>query len=371
MYYFCVNNNYHLHFDRRIIHDLIGDKILIQVPYSLNLNDTDGYSNVVRLDFNRSISLKRLLLNFQQIRHIVKAISSQFTISSQDALFIHTDINIINAVVIELFAKYHAKIFLLEDGTATMCDFNRVPNNLGLVERLRTYLIKYVCGLKNTYVVDFGDDKHLRVKDALFNKIVVSWGNKTLRNIPVLNIGMGIISHQAANSGAIFFNQPMYLFFCTEDEYLHFISQILSLHTRFTVFYFKFHPQDTDSMKSSIRLLIETRFSFVKIIEDEEPAELIVVKYPIKYSISYTSTCTLNHIVQGIIPIFLVEIFNQFKPSNSHESFKKFLCQIGCEYPTNLNQIDEVYNPISNLIICNDGYDINEILNDNDGMKNL
>ncbi len=50
---------------------------------------------------------------------------------------------------------------------------------------------------------------------------------------------------------------------------------------------------------------------------------------------------------------------------------KKFLCQIGCEYPTNLNQIDEVYNPISNLIICNDGYDINEILNDNDGMKNL
>lgn len=68
---------------------------------------------------------------------------------------------------------------------------------------------------------------------------------------------------------------------------------------------------------------------------------------------------------------FLVEIFNQFKPSNSHESFKKFLCQIGCEYPTNLNQIDEVYNPISNLIICNDGYDINEILNDNDGMKNL
>lgn len=263
------------------------------------------------------------------------------------------------------------KFFCWKMGRQTMCDFNRVPNNLGLVERLRTYLIKYVCGLKNTYVVDFGDDKHLRVKDALFNKIVVSWGNKTLRNIPVLNIGMGIISHQAANSGAIFFNQPMYLFFCTEDEYLHFISQILSLHTRFTVFYFKFHPQDTDSMKSSIRLLIETRFSFVKIIEDEEPAELIVVKYPIKYSISYTSTCTLNHIVQGIIPIFLVEIFNQFKPSNSHESFKKFLCQIGCEYPTNLNQIDEVYNPISNLIICNDGYDINEILNDNDGMKNL
>lgn len=184
-----------------------------------------------------------------------------------------------------------------------MCDFNRVPNNLGLVERLRTYLIKYVCGLKNTYVVDFGDDKHLRVKDALFNKIVVSWGNKTLRNIPVLNIGMGIISHQAANSGAIFLINQCICFLYRRRVFTFYLTNIEFTHSIYC-FYFKFHPQDTDSMKSSIRLLIETRFSFVKIIEDEEPAELIVVKYPIKYSISYTSTCTLNHIVQGIIPIF-------------------------------------------------------------------
>jgi hypothetical protein len=47
-------------------------------------------------------------------------------------------------------------------------------------------------------------------------------------------------------NGAIFFNQPLYLFYLSEDK---FINGFLATSYNFSPFLFKFHPSDTESLK--------------------------------------------------------------------------------------------------------------------------
>lgn len=351
MLYFCVNNNYHLDFERQIIDSFSDCKTLIQVPFSLDLNDTDSYDNIIKFDYNNSISLRRLIFKITELKTIINEISSQLAITKADTLFIHTDNVIVNAIIIELFAKYHARIVLLEDGTATMCDYNEIPSKTPCIDAIRGFILRHIYGLRNTFVVSYRGDKRLRLDDTLFHYLIVSWGNKTLRQIPLINIGIGEISRRRyTSSGAIFFNQAMYLFICTEQEYLEIISQMLRLSITFNPFYFKFHPHDTQTMQESIRNLIRDYFPSVKILEEKMTAEQIVDKYDVKYSVSYASTSTLNHIKKGLVPIFLADVFDQIKPTGVHDEFKTFLNIIGCQYPKSLEQVGSEYYSLEKLI---------------------
>jgi hypothetical protein len=80
----------------------------------------------------------------------------------------------------------------------------------------------------------------------------------------------------------------------------------------FHLFYFKFHPSDTESFKISISDLIKSKFENIKIIVENDIAEEIVYKYPVVITISSTAAFNL---MNTIVPIYKNEMLNNIKRS--------------------------------------------------------
>ena len=141
MIYFLVNNDYHLHLVSTLAGQL--DKVelgLIQVPYSLNvISEHSLFSKIFVFQQRMYLSLKSPF----RILNLKKKISNEIKPTSNDILIVHTERDLANQYIIQLFHEVKAKIYLLEDGTATICHFNMAPKKAALKDRIRGMILKY------------------------------------------------------------------------------------------------------------------------------------------------------------------------------------------------------------------------------------
>jgi hypothetical protein len=342
MIYFLVNNNYHLDLDYKIARELHYKELgLIQIPYSLNIvNSNPFFSKIHCFNYKVDISIRNFLLDFGHLIKIHKKIDQELIVNRKDVLFVHTDIVLLNQYIISKFQKVGAKIFLLEDGTATMCIYNLTPKRPPFKERIKEFFLRNFYGYKNTSIVSFGAQILPMMKDHVFNGVIVNYGNSILRKIALYKLKLN--EEQISNlnpRGAIFFSQPLYYWYLKDYEYISYLEELLKFSNNFDKFYFKFHPSEDKKVEEGIRKMILKKYSRISIIEENEIAENLIHSYPVKYAITFNSTAAMNLVSKGVIPIFLNGLLNSRFADKSFSSFDYFLKTIKCNCPLSEDEV--------------------------------
>ena len=338
MIYFLINNNFHLDLDIKLARQLNNYELgLIQVPYSLNvLTQSTIFTNIYNFPDKIYVSLSHPFKIFS----IQKRVSKEISPTGNDILLVHTDRDLVNQYIIQLFHKVNAKIYLLEDGASTITSFNIEPVKATFKERIKCLIFRSIYNYKYLNIAKYGVETLMLMDDHLFTGLILNLGKSLNRNIPLYKLDQIQEPLNFYNeNGAIFFNQDLYLFNSTEKEYLNFLHEILYFSEKFEPFYFKFHPSDTESAKIAITKLLRKINKKIIIIEDNIIGEEIIYKYPVKYSISVCSSINLNLINRNIIPIFLNKFYNERFPNPTFFAFEQFLKSINCHFPLLLSDV--------------------------------
>lgn len=366
MIYFLVNNNYHVHLDLHLVKQLSNFELsLIQVPYSLNIiKEKDVFSNIYTYEERLIASFKNIFFRPNKLKSILGRVDETLFPDSADILFVHTDMDILNQYIIQKFYKCGAKVYLVEDGIATITQFNMEEKPAEFKDNLRCFFLKYLYRFKYLKIIKYGVMTQPVMEDFVFNGVLVNYGDSIKRKIPLYKL----ISDQKQikvidEKGAIFFNQPLYLFYMSENEFIDYIESFLITSYKFSPFYFKFHPSDTESFKASIVKLIKKKFENIIIILENNIAEEIVFKYPVRYVITISSTSAFNLMNSGIIPIFTNDMLNKLYPNDNFTSFGQFLKSINCYSPIDINEIKPGFCAFSNVKKDEKRYSIMEIIN--------
>lgn len=365
MIYFLVNNDYHMYMDMKLANQLSNHKLgLIQIPYSLNvIESSDLFSKIYHYPERLVASVKGILFNTAKFKSILKKVDNELNPGKNDILFVHTEMDLLNQHIIQKFYKVGAKIFLLEDGTGTMCYYNMKTGKVGFKDKFRSFSLKYLYDFKYLEIKKYGVETLPAMKDFVFNGIVVNYGETVLREIPLYKLKS---NEEAINvsyeNGAIFFSQAQYLWFTTEEEYIQYVESLLNISKNFSPFYFKFHPSDIEDVKEQIKQLIDKKYTNVIILNENDIAENIIIKYPVKYAITFNSTAALNLINRGIIPVFLNNMFNKLYPDDSFTVFGQFLKSIECYSPIELAEIKPGFCAFPNVKKKEINYSIIDII---------
>lgn len=352
MIYFLVNNNYHVDLDIKLAKELVNyDLGLIQVPYSLNvLNDSDVFSSIHTFEERLITSFKNILFRSNKIKNLLNKVDVSLNISKSDVLLVHTDMDLLNQYIIQKFYYAGARIYIVEDGIATITQFNMKQDRAAIKDVLRCFILKFFYGFKYLDIIKYGMLTQPVMKDYIFNGVIVNFGDGINREIPLYKL----IPNQKQikilhEKGAIFFNQPLYLFYLTEENYLNFIIELLKRSSNFSVFYFKFHPSDSYDFKVKMTEIINSKFENVTILLENEIAEVLVFKYPVRYGITISSTSVFNLMNSGVVPIYLNNLLNDRFPNKGFDAFSIFLESINCYSPKKMDEVMPNFVAFTNM----------------------
>lgn len=363
-YYFLVNNDYHIEFIKNFLHNLPNKKILLKAPVLIKNNHNDKYfDRIENYEFKELSSLFFLIFRPFFIFKKIKFISKQIEPNKNDILFLSTDFLLLNHLIVKKF--YECKIFLLEDGAATMTYFNMLPNFPGIKIKFKEYILKYVFGFNKTSFRKYDRETVPVLDDDIFKGAIVNLGKNFNRNITVYNIKTyNLFKLKTINDSAIFFNQNLYDFYCSYENYLIFIKNVIDkLSFLCKNLYFKFHPADNAVFKKDIQKYIHSKYSNVEIIVKSTNAEKIIYDIPAKHIITINSSSVLNLVKLGCNPVFLNQIFNKNFPNPTSLAFNQFLDNIECNYPDDLNSLEILSKTYYNSE-KNEGLEILKIIND-------
>jgi hypothetical protein len=366
MIYFLVNNDYHLDFSLPLAKELYGEELaLIQVPYSLKIVDrSEIFLKVYNFSGRLVPSFVDFLIKPGKIFKRFKEIDKLLSIKGKDILLVHTEIELLNQYIIQKFYEAGAEVYLLEDGTATMCTYNITPEKAPFIDRIRAFFLRRIFMFKYIEIKRFGIEVLPVMKDFIFKGVIVNYGECILRDIKCYKLKANDEAIEIAyKKGLIFFGQPLYLWFMTETEYVSFINEVLrTVSGRFSPFYFKFHPSDTEFVRTVIRKLIAEDYPDVDILDDTDRAEVLIHKFPVQYALAINSTAALNLINMGVVPIFLNKLLGNLFPNETLFAFDRFLESIRCRVPETLVDISSEFSAFPDGMSGQRKFSIGEIL---------
>jgi len=340
MIYFLVNNNYNYIMVERMLEDLQNYSLaLIQVPYELKiLNKDDRFSDIYLFKNHSGMSITSPI----KILNMMSEIDRCLAPNENDILLATCDFDLVNQYIIQIFFSVNSRIYLLEDGGA----WNLTGESPPFRSKIRELVLRYVFGFKYMRIKKFGEQIYPIMDDSLFSGIISDFWVVTKREIKLFAIenkmDKVIVSDK---KGAIFLNEPIYLYYSSEEGYIDFLIQIIAQCEVFAPFHFKFHPSDSESFKKVIKTRILDDFPFVSLCNDENPIESIIESFPVKYVISILSVGLHNLMLRGLVPIYLNKIFNKQFHNISFDAVEVNLKEIGCESPSTIQEIRPGFNP--------------------------
>lgn len=326
MIYILINNQYHVYDYNQWIDEFKSQKIsLIQIPHSLNTVTKDNkfekiytYSRFLRNIFS--------LFHFSRISKIHKKITNEILPNENDVLLVYTEYEILNQYIINLFYKANAKIWLLEDGLATMTLCNSHFSGSNYKSKIYQFVLRYLYKYKYLKIYDLPDPTPL-MDDMVFSGVCVKLGKSIKRQIPLFHIlNKNILELTELKSDkAIFINNDMYNFFCTFEDYIEIIEKtLIALSPNFSEFYFKFHPRESQYFIDLIKQKIKN-IPNIKFLETEGIIEDQVDFIKPKYAFSFVSAALINLFHKGITPVFLYETDHRISNDKFVKEIKYFL----------------------------------------------
>ena len=260
-------------------------------------------------------------------------------------MLVYTEYEILNQYVINIFYKAHAKIWLLEDGLATMTLCNSDSKKNSFKSKIYLFVLKYIYSYKYLKIYHLPDPTPL-MDDKLFNGVCVRLGSSIKRQIPLFQISnKNEFKFTNLNSDkAIFINNDLYNFFCTFEDYLEITEKTLAqLSLNFTEIYFKFHPRETDYninlIKNKINKIPKIKFLDIKGIIEEQ-----VEAIKPKYAFSFVSAALINLFHKGIIPVFLYDTDYKIRNDKFVKEIKVFLESVNYKPIRNIEDFNKNYN---------------------------
>jgi hypothetical protein len=365
-YYFLVNNDYHIDFILGFIKSIPNYKILLKAPVSITSNNYDIYfDKIEEFEFKEFNSIRNLIFKSCSLNKKKKILLSKVKPKCEDVLFLNTDMFLLNHLIVSRFIKNNCRIYLLEDGAATMTYFNINSSFPGITFIFKKYILRYLYNLNYTNFRKFDHEIMPILDDKIFKGLIVNLGNSTNRNIKIYKIKLENTENFIKNdNSAIFYNQPLYNWYCDFDSYLIFIKEFIETYSKFCeILYIKYHPGDIELFKNNLRNFIEKNYQNVTIIEENINAEQLIFQYPVKHAITINSTSVLNLLKYNCNPIFLNYIFNTKFPNKTSSEFNNLLFNIGCDFPIDFQSINGL-NEKYYYNVNNNTLGINQIIND-------
>ena len=366
MIYFLVNNTYHLELDLRLAEELTDKGLgLIQVPLALGpIVKHSMFNRVLCFENVKFASLTKFLRSPCAKVKIERKLDLLLQIEQSDILLVHSEIPSMNQLLIQKFYDKGAKVFLLEDGPATIVDNNWPIFETPLSNKIRTFFLRRIQGLRYSSILKIGDQNLPRMEDFIFEGIIVNYGDEINRDINLYTLRQKKeIFEIVFEKGALFLSQPLYKWYLSEDDYVNYIDEILHVSERFEPFYFKFHPSDSIKVKEAIENILVRKYSKIILIKEQETAEKLIMTYRVRYAISVNSTVLVNLVNKNITPIFLNQLFFREFPSVESESFSNFLGSFNCYSPNDYVEVRPGFKALRTDGMKRKTYSISEILN--------
>lgn len=345
MLYLLVNNNYHLYdFDTWKNEFKDQEIFLIQVPHHLNTiyYDHEFYNCVSFKPFFTGIIS---LLSYSKIKKLHAEIDKVIFPTSEDILLVYTEYEVLNQYIIQKFKGVNAKIWLLEDGLATMALFNGIFKRIKWKHHIMKWIFRYIYGYKYLEILYDGKNIFPIMTGKIFEGVCVSLGISIKRKLKLYQYRRQYELIEGLNGRcAIFLNEDIYKFYCKFDEYLKFLLMTLNaISHNFDIVYFKFHPRESNNYRSLISGEIN-RFSNIIIIEENQIIERVINNYRPKYAISFLSGSIINLLFRGLQPIYVYHLFPILERNQVLRGLTLYLESINYRYVSSLNEIDSSYS---------------------------
>jgi hypothetical protein len=343
MIYFLVNNNFQLLDVETHLAELKNDDIsLIKIPHNLTISLNYKFKEIY--EFPRLIN--KLVDHFKlpQIISIHSKIKNNLKeISEKDTLIFYTEYEYLNHYVVNIFKEKKAKVILIDEGFATYLSYSILENsNLGLKKKILNLYLKSILGYKNTKIVSLGQTTKTHLTDSQIDLLLLYNPLNLVRKVKTNHLKTDDRNFIGLKSNtALFLNERMYDYYVTMYEYLNIMNDILlNLSNNFETVYFKFHPRETDFEKNKIKSVIE-KHPKVKIIEDNNPVELLIEKIEAKYIVSFFAQTLLYLSNSNCTPIYTIQMYPQLMKNESLKVVNSILENMGY---ISLNNWSEIKN---------------------------
>ncbi|HQG76615.1 MAG TPA: polysialyltransferase family glycosyltransferase [Bacteroidales bacterium] len=353
MIYFLINNTFHQYTTNLLIKTLKEPELgLIQIPYSLNpvLEDV-RFKKIITLEkLPHSIeylkNFPRLLIKLILRNHkIVTEAKKKIKPGKKDILFVFTETELLNSIIINTFKRKRATIFLIEDGLASYLYYNMKSDPFSKRVKALKVLIRLVYGLKGFSPFNVNGYFYPQISDKYFSGICYFYPITIKRQIQVFKL-MNPVKPLIFNSkytNAIFLSQPIYYRFVSLDNYLVSLDLIFSnIASCFAVIYVKLHPDERDNGIGTKISGITKKYSNVRLIHTSDIVENIIQDINTSYAISFSSTALMSLAFFGIEPIYLYHLFN-FMEGETSQYLTTYLKTLNYNFPQSFLDIKPGY----------------------------
>ena len=339
MLYCLVNNTYHITDFRSMFSEIEDEKVLfLMVPVNIDYNSI-SISKFINLP---SISLRNInqsLVDLRTIKSILKDLESK--VSNKDSLLVFSEINITNQVIIEWFYKIGAGLFLLEDGMSSPILFNTNLPKRGLKIFLIKKYLKLIFGLSSTVVSIIGNAIFYFSPDHYFKCYIQTKNYISNRNIEQFKLEIKsdrrfLITN---DQSAVFFNQPLYLFYTSPDQHYHALKNIVSeLSIIYSSVFFKLHPSETKEHAIKVSEICNELPNVTLLSKDMTREEFLDLN--VSHGVSYLSTALKEYEVYGLVPIYIYHLFPELLPDSISIKLNDYLNNLGYQFIQNLDDLE-------------------------------
>lgn len=372
MIYFLINNTFHLYEVNILCKELANHELgLIQVPYSLTpIVKHDQIKKIYT--FERLSFLHEYFQNWPESffsslssnKTKIKITKNNLNPRKEDVLFVFTETELLNQIIIDYYFKKKAKIYLIEDGMASALYYNMKSGPLSKKSTLFKWVVRILYRIKGYHPFVTKGYYYPMMSDSYFSGACFFYSSSIIRNIKTFTLNKNLEKIKNINfNTAIFLNEPIYRFYTDTNSYLINLEEILSaLNSNFSKIHFKFHPDDKhdENLIFNIKTIIN-KFSNILVLETNKIIEDIVVDFNIGYAVSYFSSALRNLSFYGIEPVYIYHLINFFNDVPTAKQITLYLNTLNYNFPKSFNDIKPGYQ--SGLLDqINKGISIKELI---------
>ncbi|MEL0613788.1 polysialyltransferase family glycosyltransferase [Marinomonas arenicola] len=274
MYFFLINNDYHFKDACKEIENAKIPKenvLFICVPHKIDIFNlrVSGYKYVVF----ESPLLR--LIGFLNVFSILKIkneiIDFAKKIGGAPRLYIYTEYELLNHLVVKIFKKKGSDVFIIEDNGLATYAINKMA-----IPKLTKKIIFYDCkfiipafllGVKETKVVRSDGNSFPVMEDGFFSGCIYRNNVSNLRAFPTFLLKKKMVEKRVIrNSTVLYLNQDIYNFYMTKSDYFKYLDLLVTnMKKKYDRIIFKFHPREVGK---DMEFLIKDMYKELDFIDD-------------------------------------------------------------------------------------------------------